>query len=145
MPAAVSQTDTNMEMSWASLRIVGLQVYSSWFKQQAKICSLNLLDSLLCTNIIFTLLKSKPNISHSSWISEGFMDGKWSFHTRTLSSALDAHTWASELALDSWQLPDAGAGLQDVEVLEDVREGHQAQRSQEPQTNPGPGRSMWTV
>ena len=58
-------------------------------------------------------------------------------------SAHDTHTWASEWAQDSsWQLPDAGAGLQDVEVLEDVGEGHQAQRSQEPQTNPGPRSDM---
>ena len=35
-------------------------------------------------------------------------------------------------------LPDAGAGLEDVEILEDVRDSHQAESSQEPQTNPVP-------
>ena len=39
------------------------------------------------------------------------------------------------------QLPDAGAGLEDVEVLEDVRNCHQPQGSQEPQTNPVPDKS----
>ena len=32
---------------------------------------------------------------------------------------------------------DGGRGLEDVEVLEDVRDTHQPHRSQEPQTDPG--------
>ena len=32
---------------------------------------------------------------------------------------------------------DGGRGLEDVEVLEDVRDAHQPHRSQEPQTDPG--------
>ena len=35
-------------------------------------------------------------------------------------------------------LPDACAGFEDVEILQNVRESHQPQRSQESQTNPGP-------
>ena len=34
------------------------------------------------------------------------------------------------------QLPDAGAGLEDVEVLEDVGDRHQPQGAEEPQPDP---------
>ena len=34
--------------------------------------------------------------------------------------------------------PDGGGGLEDVEVLQDVRDTHQPHGSQEPQTDPGP-------
>ena len=34
-------------------------------------------------------------------------------------------------------LPDAGAGLEDVEVLQDVRDGHQSEGAEEPQSDPG--------
>ena len=34
--------------------------------------------------------------------------------------------------------PDAGARLENVEILQDVRDGHQSQGSQEPQPYPGP-------
>ena len=34
-------------------------------------------------------------------------------------------------------LPDAGAGLEDVEVLQDVRDGHQPECAEEPQPDPG--------
>ena len=36
-------------------------------------------------------------------------------------------------------LPDAGAGLEDVEVLENVGDSHQPQGAEEPQPDPGPG------
>ena len=35
-------------------------------------------------------------------------------------------------------LPDAGAGLEDIKILQNVGESHQPQRSQKSQTNPGP-------
>ena len=35
-------------------------------------------------------------------------------------------------------LPDAGAGLEDVEILENVGDSHQAESSQESQANPVP-------
>ena len=34
-------------------------------------------------------------------------------------------------------VPDGSGGLEDVEVLEDVRDTHQSHGSQEPQPNPG--------
>ena len=34
--------------------------------------------------------------------------------------------------------PDARAGFENVEILQDVRDGHQSQSSQEPQSYPGP-------
>ena len=41
--------------------------------------------------------------------------------------------------LKLFKLPDAGAGLEDVEVLEDVGDSHQPQGAEEPQPDPGPG------
>ena len=35
-------------------------------------------------------------------------------------------------------LPDAGASLQDIQILKDVRDSHQPESSQEPETNPCP-------
>ena len=39
-------------------------------------------------------------------------------------------------------LPDAGAGLEDVEVLENVGHRHQPQGAEEPQPDPGPAKGV---
>ena len=40
--------------------------------------------------------------------------------------------------MDRRDRPDAGAGLQDVQILEDVRHGHQSEGPEEPQSDPVP-------
>ena len=35
-------------------------------------------------------------------------------------------------------LPDTGACFENVEILQDIRDGHQSQSSEEPQSYPGP-------
>ena len=40
--------------------------------------------------------------------------------------------------MDRRDRPDAGAGLQDVQILEDVRHSHQSEGPKEPQSDPVP-------